>query len=103
VGHDEQLTLEDDPEDPSAYLIPELESPEEEREILKECYERHIRSAIIFMVHDPGDWPKKRDLKIFLEWFDIQFHSLVFDLLNEPREILDYGRDNDVGPGFNGN
>jgi hypothetical protein len=32
-----------------------------------------------------------RDLKMFLEWFDVEFSSDVFDLLDDPVETLDYG------------
>jgi hypothetical protein len=35
---------------------------------------------------DESDWPKVRDLKLFREWFDIKFHSLVLDLVDEPLE-----------------
>ena len=27
-----------------------------------------------------SDWPRNRDLATFLEWFEIQIHSLVIDL-----------------------
>ena len=27
-----------------------------------------------------SDWPSNRDLETFLEWFEIQIHSLVLDL-----------------------
>jgi hypothetical protein len=29
-------------------------------------------------------WPQQRSLKMFKEWFDIQYSSLVWDLANEP-------------------
>jgi hypothetical protein len=103
VSYDEDLTLEDVREDASAYLIPELESPDEEAEILKKCYEDIFGSQLSSWYIDPQVWPQQRDFKMFLEWFDIEFHSLVFDLLNEPIETLDYGLDNDVEPGSNGN
>ena len=103
VDNDETLTLEDVREDPSAYLIRELESPEEESEILKECFEDIFEAQLSSWYIDRDVWPPQRDLKMFLEWFDIEFHSLVFDLLNEPIETLDYGLDNDVEPGSNGN
>ena len=103
VSYDEGLTLENVREDASAYLIPELASPEEESQILKECYEAIFEEQLSSWYIDAEVWPQQRDLKMFLEWFDVEFHSLVFDLSNEPIEILDYGLDNDVEPGSNGN
>jgi hypothetical protein len=29
-------------------------------------------------------WPKQRNLKMFREWFDIQYSSMVWDLASEP-------------------
>jgi hypothetical protein len=103
VDHDGGLSLEDVREDPSAYLIPELESSEEEREILKGYYEDIFEAELLSWYTDPDDWPQQRDLKMFLEWFDVEFHSLVFDLLDEPIKILDQGLESDVEPGSNGN
>lgn len=33
------------------------------------------------------DWPKKRDLPTFKKWFDLQFHSVVEDLVDD--ELVD--------------
>ena len=41
---------------------------------------------------DESLWPKKRSLKMFREWFDIQYHSMVWDLaVREPLELEDWG------------
>ena len=40
-----------------------------------------------------------RDAEIFLEWFEIEFHSLVFDLDEEtPLEHIDYDAEPDGPP-----
>jgi len=36
---------------------------------------------------DPNDWPPKRDLDTFKEWFAVELHSLVVDLANIPLEL----------------
>lgn len=30
------------------------------------------------------DWPAKRDFATFLKWFEVEVHSMVFDLASEP-------------------
>lgn len=30
------------------------------------------------------------DLKLFLEWFEVEFHSLVFDLCDNQIQVFDY-------------
>lgn len=35
-------------------------------------------------------WPKNRSLKMFKEWFDVQYHSMVWDLAGETVEHEDW-------------
>lgn len=39
---------------------------------------------------DDKDWPAKRDWATFREWFDVEFHSIVIDPLDEPIEKEEY-------------
>ncbi|HYJ85659.1 MAG TPA: hypothetical protein VEW46_06375 [Pyrinomonadaceae bacterium] len=103
IDYQVDLTLADLREDSTAYLIPEYEMISEQAEILEWCYQFVFEAELKSWYTDPELWPKERNLEMFLEWFDVRFHSLVFDLLKEPIEILDYGLDNDVEPGSNGN
>jgi hypothetical protein len=48
-------------------------------------------------------WPQDRDLKMFLEWFDVEFHSLIFDLDPTPLERYFYGPETEGDPESNGN
>ena len=104
VDYMEGLTLEhmrDD--DPSAYLIPELIYEDDQPEILKWCYEDVFEAELNSWYTDPALWPPRRDLKMFLEWFDIEFHSCVWDLCDDPIEIVDYGPEDDGEPHSNDN
>ena len=34
---------------------------------------------------EPNDWPQNnRNLTLFKKWFDYEFHSMVFDLVDGP-------------------
>ena len=33
---------------------------------------------------DENDWPKIKDMETFREWFDLEFHSLVINLVDGP-------------------
>jgi hypothetical protein len=37
-------------------------------------------------------WPENKTYKMFQEWFDVEFHSMVFDLLQSDieKEPYDY-------------
>ena len=74
------VTLEQLRDDCSAYLVREIMDPAEEQTVLKDCYREIFDAALFGWVMDQELWPKKRDLKMFKQWFDVEFHSLVFDL-----------------------
>ena len=102
VDYDETLTLAYVREDPSAYLIPELWSREEEPKILESCYKELFEAELDSWYTDPGLWPQNRDLKMFLEWFDVEFLSGVYDLLDDPIESLEYDSEDVDITGSNG-
>ena len=103
VDREEGLTLEQVREDPAAYLIPEFESDDEQDAILKWCYEVLFEAQLESWYTDPAVWPQSRNLEMFLDWFEVEFQSLVFDLVDEPIQDIDYDSENDGGPGSNGN
>jgi hypothetical protein len=41
---------------------------------------------------DDETWPEKINYKMFLEWFDVEYHSMVFDSLKDDieKEAYDY-------------
>ncbi|MDP2902227.1 MAG: hypothetical protein Q8N96_03855, partial [Methylovulum sp.] len=56
-----------------------------------EWVEKHWR---MFFEHVLGtwilnedEWPKKRTLKMFREWFDVEYRSMVWDMGHEPLMI----------------
>jgi len=98
-SEDERLELKDLRDDATAYLIPEFETFDDRMEILEWCagfvFDQELRSWYT----DEDLWPGLRDAEIFLEWFDIEFHSLVFDLDEEtPLQHIDYGSEPDGPP-----
>jgi hypothetical protein len=103
VDYEEDLTLDFVREDSSAYLIPQLWENSEQAVILEWCYEVLFEAELDSWFTDPELWPQERDLKMFLEWFDVEFHSLVFDLGEVPIQIVDYGPSETDPNGSNGN
>ena len=33
--------------------------------------------------NDEKDWPKNRNMTLFKQWFDVEFHSVVIDLVDD--------------------
>jgi hypothetical protein len=86
---DSDLTLEQLTDDSTAYLIPELWQDSDQQELLKSYYDVLFEEQLVGWWTDEADWPK-RDLKTFLDWFEVEFHSLVFDLCDEPIRVRSF-------------
>lgn len=68
--------------DTTAYLLPALIYDSEEAELLQQFYDLIFKEQLNGWWTEQSDWPKKRDLATFKNWFDLEFHSLVLDLVD---------------------
>ena len=58
---------------------------------------RVLFDSILFdWITDESMWPQNRTLKMFRDWFDIEVHSMVWDLASEPLLVEDWGDDDDA-------
>jgi hypothetical protein len=73
------LTLEQVREDSTAYLIPDLDSDQDAEEYIKDLSSDIFEIELESWYRDDQFWPKKRDYRKFLEWFEIEVHSMVID------------------------
>lgn len=83
-------TLDDTGFQPSAdgeqtvYLIPQVDDEDELREVLELAWARIFENELYGWHTVEEDWPKNRTQEMFLEWFTIEFHSMVEDLCDGP-------------------
>ena len=103
VDYAEGLTLKCIREDSSAYLSPQPLDNSELSAILEWCYEVLFEAELESWYTDLAVWPQERNMTMFLEWFDVEFHSLVFDLVDAPIQVIEYGPDDPNPTGSNGN
>jgi hypothetical protein len=52
-------------------------------ELLQEFYEAIFERELMGWCTDPAAHPDARTFEMFLEWFEVEFHSMVFDLLDD--------------------
>ena len=90
---DKNLTLEQITEGSIAYLIPELWQDSDQQELLKSYHDILFEEQLGGWWTDEVAWPQKRDLKTFMDWFQVEFHSLLFDLCDEPLRVIESGED----------
>lgn len=66
-------------------LIPECDV-EETDGIIEALSPALFRLALADWDTDKKRWPEKRDYETFKEWFDVELHTVVMDILPEPVE-----------------
>ncbi|HOP40227.1 MAG TPA: hypothetical protein PLI53_04220 [Geobacteraceae bacterium] len=81
------VPLEEINKDRTAYLIPEFEDDDQRDRILRKFFISIFEDHLADWWTKEEDWPPKRDLRTFRKWFDLQFHAVVEDLVDE--ELFD--------------
>ena len=79
---DDQMDIEDLRTDCTAILLPHFDHDEVSLKFIKSKYTKIFELELDSWSADKSAWPKKRTYSVFLEWFDIEFHS----------EVLDFGK-----------
>ena len=62
------------------YLVADITSDEFKEELIQEFYQRIFDEQLSDWYTDEQGWPENRDVNMFKQWFEIEFHSMVFDL-----------------------
>ena len=75
-----ELTLADLSVEPTIYLIPECETPEDVVECLKDVFDEIFQHELDGWYRVREAWPAHRSYDMFRRWFDYRFHSVLLDL-----------------------
>jgi len=78
------LTLQQINRDNAAYLLPEYDDDGDRGKLLRRYFGLIFEEQLASWWRDETDWPVKRDLMTFTQWFDVEFHSVVLDLVDKP-------------------
>jgi len=68
----------------TVYLIHEIENWSELDEWLALNYEALFEAELYAWYTDEALWPKNRTLELFHEWVDVEYHTMVVDLVEGP-------------------
>jgi hypothetical protein len=71
-------------------LLPEYDLHEDAEVIIKELYNDIFEVELSGWITDKSKWPENRTYEKFLEWFDVELHSMVFDPFEENIEKKPY-------------
>lgn len=83
AGLDDSGLVPDVDGEKTVYLVPEFESDEEGLRVLKRVYAEIFERELDGWHTDPSAWPQKRDFKTFQQWFSIELHSVIEDVVDD--------------------
>lgn len=81
------ISLKEINEDTTAYLLPDCSDDDEQDKLLRRYYPAIFEEQLEDWWTDERDWPPKRTYSLFTEWFSVEFHSMLVDLVDAPLEI----------------
>jgi hypothetical protein len=64
----------------TAYLVPEFDDDDEAQQVLEDVFAEVFERELFGWRTDEATWPANRDLALFMQWFEIELHSVVEDL-----------------------
>lgn len=93
AGLDDSGLFPSPDDEQTVYLVPEFEDDEEGEAVLELVWAEVFERELYGWHMDPDDWPQDRTLAMFREWFQIELHSIVEDLVDEPLADDDFEED----------
>jgi len=85
------LTLEMLRIDNDTFLIPQFDDPHDAVKWAEDRWSVLFDSILFDWITEESMWPENRSLEMFLEWFNIDVHSMVWDLAKESLLLEDWG------------
>ena len=87
-----QLTLEELRQEQDGFLVSQhqVETIEDAERWIHRRWKMFFDLFLHDWYTDESWWPKNRSLKMFKEWFEVQYHSMVWDLSDETIEHEDW-------------
>ena len=89
---DDQYTISDFSSDCSVILLPVVDSDEHPEAFIKDIFQDLFELELSSWMADDETWPENITYQMFLDWFDVEYHSMVFDSLKDgiEKEAYDY-------------
>jgi len=86
IVDEEQYSVSDFSTDCSVFLLPVTDSDEDAEAFIKDIFQDVFELELSSWVVDDEMWPENITYEMFLEWFDIEYHSMAFDSLKDDIE-----------------
>ena len=80
----DSFSVEDWEDECSAYLLKDSIMPNDPEKALKNDWEWIFENELFGICTNESTWPERRTWKMFMEWFDLKFSTIVLDLVDKP-------------------
>ena len=90
---EEPLTMEDLFEDNNIFMIPRFDDESRSIKWIERYWDALFEYMLSEWVTEESLWPQERTLDLFREWFDVEIHTLVWDLSDDSLQIEDWQDD----------
>ena len=98
-----EYSLAEANDDGEIFLIPSFDSPvapvdgtEDAIKWVEKRWKMFFEHILEEWIQDESAWPPKRTLKMFREWFDVEYSSIVWDMGHEPLSIDEWVDDDEL-------
>lgn len=92
---DQTLTVEDLRDDNEVFLIPQFADNSDSEKWVEKRWSFLFEHMLMGWIDDEAMWPQDRTLDIFREWFDIEIHTMAWDLSDEQLFVEDWQDEED--------
>ncbi len=94
---EEPLTAEELRDDCNVFLIPQFNDAVDSMKWIEKRWRMLFEHMLLEWIVDETMWPENRTLEMFREWFDIETHTMVWDLAGESLLVEDW-QEEDTSP-----
>ena len=92
---DQTLTVEDLRDDNEVFLIPQFNDNSDSEKWVVKRWSFLFEHMLMGWIDDEAMWPQDRTLNMFREWFDIEIHTMAWDLSDEQLFVEDWQDEED--------
>ncbi len=84
------LTPEDLRDDNNVFLIPQFNDGPDSMKWIEKHWSVLFEHMLLEWMVDEAMWPENRTLEMFRDWFEVEIHTMVWDLSDEPLLVEDW-------------
>ncbi len=79
-----KYTVDQYRDDCTTYLVSDISDKEEVKKITNNNYRFFFEQNLRGITRERNCWPARITLELFIEWFEVRYHTMILDISDEP-------------------